>query len=183
MVLRPGDSVDDLVGAVTGSCPACGGPLQKWGHGRRRAVRGTDLGAFRPPRVRCVECRVTQVVLPAEVLVRRRDAVAVVGRAWRSFAAGAGARLVARRLDVPMETARGWQRRLGVLARVMANRSSPGNRRPPGNRRQQLGWALSRLEAEARAAGWHGEVDLWRFASWSSQGRLLSTPIDPVWAY
>jgi hypothetical protein len=175
MVLRPGESVDDLVRTVTGSCPACAGPLQKWGHGRPRVVRGYALGAFRPPRVRCVDCRVTQVVLPADVLVRRRDAVAVVGRAWRSFAAGAGARLVARRLDVPMETARGWQRRLGLLARVMA-----GGAAAP-DRRQQLGRALSVVEAAADAAGWHGEVALWWFASWSSRGRLLSTPVHPAW--
>jgi hypothetical protein len=172
MVLRPGESVNDLIGGGAGSCPQCGGPLQKWGHGRRRVVRGTDPAGFRPPRVRCVDCRVTQVVLPADVLVRRRDAVVVVGRAWRSFAAGAGARLVARRLDVPMETVRGWLRRLRTLAPVMAVRSRPG--------RLRLSQALASVEAGAHAAGWRHEVDIWRYASWSTQGRLLSTPVDPA---
>lgn len=175
-MLRPGESVDDLVGSDAGSCPRCGGPLRRWGHGRWRVVRGLDPSGFRPGRVRCADCRVTQVVLPADVLVRRRDAVAVVGRAWRAFARGAGARRVAQRLDVPMETARGWLRRLRALARVLSTRSRAAAGDPSG-----LGWALARVEEKAAAAGWEGELGLWRFAAYSSQGRLLATLVDPAW--
>jgi hypothetical protein len=176
MVLRPDESVDDLVASMPGSCPVCGGRLRKWGHGRRRTIRGFGASGFRPGRVRCVACGVTQVVLPADVLVRRRDAVAVVGRAWRSFARGAGARRVAHQLGVPMETVRGWLRRLRLLARAQARRPAPS---APGGAGALHG-GLVRLAAAAEVAGWHGEEDLWRFASYRSQGRLLATPTDPA---
>jgi hypothetical protein len=168
MVLRPGESMDDLVGPEAGACPGCGGPLRRWGHGRWRALRGGEgEPGFRPGRLRCGGCGVTHVVLPAEGLLRRRDAVAVVGRAWRAFASGAGARQVARRLGVPMETVRGWQRRLRALARVLYGP-------PRGSGRDQLRRALARTVNEATRAGWHGETDLWRFVAYRTQGRLLS---------
>jgi hypothetical protein len=178
MMLRPGQSVDDLVVSEAGCCPVCAGRLRKWGYSRWRTVRGAGPSAFRPGRVRCVDCKVTQVVLPADVLVRRRDAVAVVGRAWRSFALGAGARRVASQVDVPMETVRGWLRRLRVLAQVMLGLSDPLH--PGAAGRPALRRALARLEADAAAAGWLGEVDLWRFASYRSEGKLLSTRAHPV---
>jgi hypothetical protein len=167
MVLRPGESVDDLLSAARG-CPRCGGRLRRWGHGRWRVVRdGRAAWGFRPGRLRCADCGVTQVVLPADVLVRRRDAVAVVGRAWRAFAGGAGARQVARRLAVPLETVRGWQRRLRALARIRYGPARPGDR-------DQLGRALEHVVAGASRAGWRTEGDLWRFAAYWSQGRLLT---------
>jgi hypothetical protein len=178
MMLRPGQSVDDLVESETGSCPVCGGPLRKWGYSRWRLVRGAGPTGFRPARVRCVDCKVTQVVLPADVLVRRRDAVAVVGRAWRFFAEGTGVRQVAGHVEVPMETVRGWLRRLRQLAQVMLGWSrspTPGVAGRPELRR-----ALALLEADAATAGWLGETDLWRFASYRSGGKLLSTPVDPA---
>jgi hypothetical protein len=168
MVLRPGESVDDLLGSQSGGCPRCGGPLRRWGHGRWRVVRdGKGEWGFRPGRLRCADCRVTQVVLPAEVLVRRRDSVAVVGRAWRAFAGGAGARQVARRLAVPLETVRGWQRRLRELARLLYGPARPGQRSP-------LRLALEHVVAQARLVGWGGQGDSWRFVAYWSQGRLLS---------
>jgi hypothetical protein len=167
IVLRPGESVENLVATGNGSCPRCGGALRRWGQARWRVVRGSDgESGFRPGRVRCADCRVTQVVLPPEVLVRRRDAMAVVGLAWRSFAGGAGARRVARLLGVPMETVRGWLRRLRALARVMSARMR-------GSDRQYLEWALASVVAEAIGAGCHSEGDLWRFVAYRSQGRLL----------
>jgi hypothetical protein len=167
MVLRPGESVEDLVSTGNGSCPGCGGTLRKWGQARWRVIR--DLQGewgLRPSRVRCGDCGVTHVVLPAEVLVRRRDAVAVVGRAWRSFADGSGARRVARGLGVPMETVRGWLRRLRAMARDRYG-SAPSFDQP------ELATALAFVVREANRAGCHGEADLWRFVAHRSQGRLL----------
>ena len=142
MVLRPGQSFEDLLRRANGSCPRCGGLLRRWGQARWRVVR--DAGAanrrFRPRRVRCARCRVTQVVLPPEVLLRRRDSVAVVGEAWRCFAGGAGSRRVARLLGVPVETVRGWLRRLRLSP-------TPGTRAlfgaAGGTARDQLGWTLT----------------------------------------
>jgi hypothetical protein len=109
---------------------------------------------------------VTQVVLPNEVLVRRRDALTIVAGAWRLFADGAGSRRVARLIGVPMETVRGWLRRLRERARVLYGM---GN----GNDHDRMGWALAYVESAAQRAGWHGEAEIWRFVAYRCQGRLL----------
>jgi hypothetical protein len=167
IVLRPGDSIDDLVAGGSRLCPSCGGGLRRWGQARWRVVRGPAAGGgFRPPRVRCADCGVTQVVLPADVLVRRRDATVVVGRAWRHFAAGEGAYRVARLLGLPMETVRGWLRCLRARTRVMFETFG-------GNGQDHLRWGLAAVTAQAGEAGCHGDLDVWRFVAWRSQGRLL----------
>ena len=55
------------------ACPECGGVLAKWGHGRIRIVRGsaTSTVTVQPARARCIVCAKTQVLLPAELQVRR----------------------------------------------------------------------------------------------------------------
>jgi hypothetical protein len=53
------------------------------------------------------------VLLPVGVLLRRADAVAVVGAAIAARATGLGARPIAAGLDRPLETVRGWLRRFG----------------------------------------------------------------------
>ena len=62
-------------------CPVigCGERLAPWGWARGRVVRGA--GRLRPRRGRCRGCRRTQVLLPASVLLRRADAVTVIGAA------------------------------------------------------------------------------------------------------
>jgi|SRR5579859_1996878 len=167
IMLRSGESVEDLIATGNSSCPSCGGALRRWGHARWRVVRGSDGDpGFRPGRVRCADCGVTQVVLPPEVLVRRRDATVVVGRAWRSFAEGAGARRVARLLGLPMETVRGWLRRLRTLARAMYATFEASSQ-------HHLKWALGYVVGEANLAGCQAEGDVWRFVAYRSQGRLL----------
>src|SRR6478609_5804514 len=76
-------------------CPVigCGERLAPWGWARGRVVRGA--GRFRPRRSRCRGCRRTQVLLPASVLLRRADAVTVIGAALLAKAGGAGHRRVA----------------------------------------------------------------------------------------
>lgn len=91
-------------------CP-CGGGLGRWGFARARTVRGA--GVLRPRRVRCVGCRVTHVLLSVACLLRRADAVEVIGAALRAKAAGAGHRPIAARLDRPASTVRGWLRAFG----------------------------------------------------------------------
>jgi hypothetical protein len=51
------------------------------------------------------------VLLPELCLLRRRDAVAVIGAALAARAAGAGHRVIAERLGAPKDTVRGWLRR------------------------------------------------------------------------
>jgi hypothetical protein len=115
------------------------------------------------------------VVLPAEVLVRRRDGVTVIAKAWRLSASGVGARRAAAVLGVPMETVRGWLRRLRERAAIMYGRSR-------GDHRQRLSWALAFVEAAANRAGWRAEDDVWRYIAYRSQGRLLcNTSCNTSW--
>ena len=105
----------DLCAGLVG-CPAttCGAVLGPWGWARERLVRG--VGRLRPRRGRCRGCLRTQVLLPASVLLRRADAVTVIGEAFLARAGGAGHRLIAAGLNVPPSTVRGWLRRIVVVA-------------------------------------------------------------------
>jgi hypothetical protein len=53
------------------------------------------------------------VLLGDVCLLRRRDAVAVIGAALAGKATGCGHRAIAARLGVPKDTVRGWLRRFG----------------------------------------------------------------------
>src|SRR5450759_3851540 len=48
-------------------CPDCPGQLRRWGFARTRSLRCSGGGrvSLRPRRVRCADCRVTHVLLPA----------------------------------------------------------------------------------------------------------------------
>ncbi len=76
-------------------CPGagCGGRLGPWGWARERLVRGA--GRLRPRRARCVRCGGTHVLLAASVLLRRADAVTVIGAALMAKADGDGHRRIA----------------------------------------------------------------------------------------
>ena len=102
-------------------CPAsgCGRRLAPWGSARERGVRGA--GRLTPRRARCTGCRRTHVLLPASVLLRRADAVTVIGVALLAKASGCGHRRVAELVGRAASTVRGWLRRIGrVAARVLA---------------------------------------------------------------
>ena len=94
-------------------CPGCGGRLARWGHARKRTVfgPGREGRQVRPRRSRCTVCRVTHVLLPARLLLRRMDEGPVIGSALASAARGRGCRRVAAELGVPVDTVRGWLRR------------------------------------------------------------------------
>jgi hypothetical protein len=94
-------------------CPLCGGRLARWGHARGRTVFGPGRKGreMRPRRSRCAACRVTHVLLPARLLLRRADEAAVVGAALAAAARGLGRRRIAAELEVPEDTVRGWLRR------------------------------------------------------------------------
>jgi transposase-like protein len=106
----------ELVGGAL-RCPACRGKLGPWGHARERVVRG--VGRLRPRRAKCRGCGATHVLLPELCLLRRRDAVAVIGAALAARAAGAGHRRIAERLGVPKDTVRGWLRRFASDAEAI----------------------------------------------------------------
>src|SRR5665648_1202167 len=88
------------------ACPECGGVLTRWGHGRIRTVRalGSDTVTVQPSRVRCTACLKTQVLLPAELHLRRADTTQVIGNALLHKANGLGFRRIAARMDRPEST-------------------------------------------------------------------------------
>ena len=121
------DAVERQLGNGELACPSCGGVLGRWGNAVTRPVRQLkgDDEVVTPRRSRCRGCRATHVLLPAQLLSRRADAGAVIGRALEEKAAGAGHRKIAGLLGRPESTVRGWLR---ALARG-AGRVRSGSRR------------------------------------------------------
>lgn len=106
----------DLRGGRLG-CPSCGSSLRPWGHGVEREVRfraGTERRRLR--RSICRSCSATHVLVPEDTLLRRRDAVEVIGAALTAKARGAGHRSIAADLGRHASTVRGWLRRFAVMA-------------------------------------------------------------------
>ena len=62
-------------------CPRCRGVLRPFGNGRTRTVRGigNDTVTVTPRRARCADCRVTQILLPTALTVRRADSTEAIG--------------------------------------------------------------------------------------------------------
>jgi hypothetical protein len=123
-----------------------------------------------------------------DTLVRRRDAVEVIGAALAAKATGAGHRRAATMVGVPVSTVRGWLRRFArnaeqirvwftVLAHDLDPMLAPVT--PTGS---PIGDAVEAVAVAARAGALRlGPVAPWRFASAASRGRLLSNTGWP-WA-
>lgn len=180
--------VESLLAEGTLACPGCGGGLAGWGHARRRVIRTLEVGirlVLRPRRARCRTCRVTHVLLPACVLVRRADAVEVVGKALELAALGHGVGRVAHVLDRSVWTVRGWVRRArGRAASLRAGLAGwvvALDPDPPPVESSGSGWAdaLVMLGAVHRAAvvRWPELVDRlsrWTLAAALTDGSLLA---------
>jgi uncharacterized protein DUF6431 len=105
------ERVEAALAAGELACPGCSGPLSPWGFARSRVVRlrhGTRR--VTPRRACCRACATTHVLSPAWLVPRRRDDAEVIGEALRLAAGGAGHRVIARQLDRPAGTVRGWLR-------------------------------------------------------------------------
>lgn len=132
--------------------------------------------------------RVTHVLLPVLLLVRRADVAGVIGSALAAKAAGVGHRRIAATLGRAPETVRGWLRRFG--GRVEAVRAvftrwcraldpDPVLPGPAGG-----GWAdaVAAVTAAAVAVATRfgmGAVAVWEVAVAVSSGRLLSPGRPP----
>ena len=106
----------DLRGGRLG-CPSCRSVLRPWGHGVEREVRllfGSERRRFR--RSVCRPCSATHVLVPEDTLLRRRDAVEVVGAALTAKAGGVGHRRIAVGLGRHASTVRGWLHRFAEMA-------------------------------------------------------------------
>lgn len=168
-------------------CP-CGGDLARWGYARPRILRGAGL--LRPRRVRCLSCRVTHVLLSIACLLRRADAVEVLGAALRAKAAGAGHRLIATRLDRPASTVRGWLRSFTRNAEATRSMFTSllaqldplhGPLRPAGSAFADAVEVVATVAAAARRRlGLVGAVSPWQLASAVTGGRLLARDLAVV---
>ena len=95
-------------------CPGCGGRLAPWGHGRERSIWGPlpRRWRLRPRWARCQRCGTTHMLLPVNMLWRRRDDVAVIGDALVRAACGQGFHTIARDSGRSPAMVRGWLRRM-----------------------------------------------------------------------
>jgi hypothetical protein len=121
------------------------------------------------------------VLLPASVLLRRADAVTVIGAALLSKAGGAGHRPVAALVGVPASTVRGWLRRITAVAdRVLAVLAAAAAELgvdflPPTPAAGPVGAVVELVGALARGAVLRlgGSWVPWRLAAVLTGGRLL----------
>ena len=171
------------------ACPGCAGRLRPWGHARVRVVRHRDgQERRRPRRTQCCRCASTHVLLPEDCLLRRRDAVTVIGAALTAKAAGHGHRPIAADLGLTASTVRNWLRRFAFAAvairsffTVLAHDLDPmlAALAPAPS---AFADAVEAIAGAARAAvGRLGPRGPWLFASAASGGRLLSNTNCP-WA-
>lgn len=101
------------------ACPGCEGELAPWGWARGRPLRALDRVRWvRPRRGCCRGCGATHVLLPGAMLLRRADAVEVIGAALLAHARGEGHRRIAARLGRHRDTVRGWLRRFAARAAI-----------------------------------------------------------------
>lgn len=175
------------------SCPLCGGVLGGWGNGVARKVRqlaGDDV-AETPRRSRCRVCKGTHVLLPAQLLSRRADAGAVIGRALEESAAGTGQRKIAGLLGRPVSTVRGWLRALGRNAGLVRETftalaasltADPPLPAPAGSPAADAVAAVAAAAATAAAVPGAGAVARWELASAVTCGLLLAPSWPSRWA-
>jgi hypothetical protein len=132
---------------------------------------------------------VTHVLLPAAALLRRADAVAVIGTALALKATGLGHRHIAARLARPAATVRGWLRRLAGRAEALRSwfttlavvvDADPGHVEPTGSLVADAVAAVGAAVA-AMARRWPVllTVSAWEIACAVTHGRLLS-PAGPT---
>lgn len=148
------------------------------------------VGGLRRRRARCAACRVTHVLLGVSCLLRRADAVEVIGAAVGAKASGVGHRPIAARLGRPVSTVRGWLRAFGrnaervraVFTRLLAELDPltgpiPGAGSMFGDAVEVIGAAVA---AARRRLGVLGAVSAWQQVSAVTGGRLLA-PSSTEW--
>jgi hypothetical protein len=94
-------------------CCPCSGVLAPWGHAIPRLINnGLELVEVRPRRARCRACRVTHVLLPVSLFVRRRFAGVLIWACVLARATGSKIVSIAARVGVNASTVAGWLRRI-----------------------------------------------------------------------
>jgi hypothetical protein len=171
-------------------CPSCPRWLVNWG-GYWRWLRAPLLvERIWIRRGRCSACRRSHALLPDLVLVRRLDAVAVIGASLaRKLTSGLGLRPIAEQLDVPHTTVRSWWQRFQARSPTLLAECAA------------LAVALDGTPVEVNAIGAHAALDAlgvawqrglarfgvrigdrWSFWSRISGGQALGTHTTSPWA-
>ena len=113
------DSADVEIGLLAGRfrCPGCGGELRPWGYGRLRHIRMlASTQSLKPRRSRCRSCLATHILLPNDLLVRRRDGVEVIGDVLTMAVGGSDSLSIAIHFGRALQTVRGWLSRFDSCA-------------------------------------------------------------------
>lgn len=171
-------------------CPSCLRWLIGWG-GYWRWLRAPLLvERIWIRRGRCSVCRRSHALLPDLVLVRRLDAVEVIGASLaRKLTSRLGLRPIAEQLDVPHTTVRSWWQRFQARSPTLLAQCTA------------LAVALDGTPVEVNAIGEHAALaslgvawqralarfgvrigDLWPFWSRMSGGQALGTHTTSPWA-
>jgi hypothetical protein len=142
-------------------------------------------------RGRCSACRRSHALLPDLVLVRRLDAVAVIGASLAgTLRRGLGLRPIAEQLDVPHTTVRSWWQRFQTRSPTLLAECTA------------LAVALDGTPVEVNGGGEHGALaslgvawqralarfgvrsgGVWSFWSRISGGQALGTHTTSPWAH
>ena len=184
---RAGLEADIAAGRLL--CPRCGrGVLGGWGCARRRPVRTLEgVRWLRPRRGRCRDeaCWATHVLLPDVCLLRRCDAVEVIGGAVLA-ATDAGYRR--EQLGRPAETVRDWLARFRSRAELVAAhfwrwaRAVDGALLLPNAVDSPLLDAVEAIGVCTRAASLLlTRRPVWSWVSALTGGRLLWINTNPPW--
>lgn len=173
------------------ACPGCGRPLQFWGW-YQRDVRVTMelVHRLEVRRGRCGGCGRTHALLPGFVTWGRLDDVGLIGRALEAMNEGGElVGVVARSLDRPYATVRGWRRRFAARAVLLAvgfcRFCVAVGGLAPRLSGDPVTVALGAIEA-ARVTARRRLGDrvggVWRLANAVVGSHLLSTNMDPPWS-
>ena len=130
------------------------------------------------------------MLLPVVALLRRCDLVGVIGRALLLRAAGWGQRPIARLLEVPRSTVRGWVGRFAARAETIRAHfvrwlvwlAADVRRVEPSG--SVLADAVSAIVIAADAGAGLVGLDRWAFTAAATGGRLLcntSAPFPAAW--
>lgn len=183
------ERVEAALAAGELACPGCSGRLSPWGFARSREVRlAREVRPLTPRRARCARCETTHVLSPSWMIPRRRDGAQVIGEALRLAADGVGHRRIARQLQRPEGTVRGWLRaarqraeslRACATRRIVSLDPEPGAVTPTGS---SLGDAVEAIMRAVRA--WvlrfgRDDIGPWERAVWLTGGLLHGRPPLP----
>ena len=169
-------------------CPDCGESLRPHGHGRTRFVNSLNNNRIEisPRRARCNSCKVTHVLLPENLLIRRVNTVEVIGSALLNKSQGHSIRSISEVLSVPFTTVRGWIRRFNSKADEIKSKflslalksdpnlnNIPPTRSPFNDAICVIGTALIALKLRI------GETGYWHAVSRITKGELLFNTNSP----